>query len=62
MNSVSLSLVCEKFLRRYPENAELLWEVEQTGGLYQRTNIASKVQVLDLSGETYHTLDRRGAT
>lgn len=49
---VSLLLVCEKYLHQHPEDADLLWEVERTGSPRQRTNIASKLQVMDLSGET----------
>lgn len=53
MNSVhvSLFLVCEKYLHQFPEDADLLWEVENTGNPTQRTNIASKIRVMDLSGE-----------
>lgn len=59
MNSVyvSLFLVCKKYLCQYPEDRDLLWEVEGIGGPYQRTNIASKIQVMGLSGETSHKLD-----
>lgn len=49
---VSLLLVCEKYLRQHPEDTDLLWEVEGTGSPHQRTNIARKLQVMDLSGET----------
>lgn len=48
---ISLFLVCEKYLCEYPEHRDLLWEVESIGGPYQRTNIASKIQVMGLSGE-----------
>lgn len=49
---MSLFLVCEKYLRQHPERTDLLWEVERTGSPHQRTNIASKLRVMDLSGET----------
>lgn len=49
----SLFLVCEKYLCQYPGDTELLWEVESIGWPNQRTNIASKIQTMDLSGETY---------
>ncbi|TWW61110.1 Soluble lamin-associated protein of 75 kDa [Takifugu flavidus] len=48
--SNSMYRVCEKYLCEYPEHADLLWEVESIGGPYQRTNIASKIQVMGLSG------------
>lgn len=54
---VSLFLVCKKYLSQCPEGTDLLWEVESIGGPYQRTNIARKIQTLDLSGETEHKLD-----
>lgn len=54
---MSLFLVCEKYLRQHPEDTELLWEVERTGSPHQRTNIASKLRVMDLSGETLDELD-----
>ncbi|CAK6959542.1 trichohyalin-like [Scomber scombrus] len=41
--------VCGKYLRQYPEDTDLLWEVESVGGPNQRTNIASKIQTMDLS-------------
>ncbi|XP_056889116.1 uncharacterized protein LOC130525884 [Takifugu flavidus] len=47
--SNSMYRVCEKYLCEYPEHADLLWEVESIGGPYQRTNIASKIQVMGLS-------------
>lgn len=53
---VSVLVVCEKYLRQHPEDKDLLWEVEKTGGPHQRTNIASKIQVMDLSGELDLTL------
>lgn len=49
---ISLFLVCQKYLCEYPEYADLLWEVERIGGPYQTTNIARKIQVMGLSGET----------
>eukprot|EP00064_Thunnus_orientalis_P003336 superscaffoldBa00000268_g3345 len=41
--------VCEKYLRQYPGGTDLLWEVESVGGPSQRTNIANKIQTMDLS-------------
>ncbi|KAM7017946.1 soluble lamin-associated protein of 75 kDa-like [Tautogolabrus adspersus] len=41
--------VCEKYLRQYPEDADLLWEVESIGGPKQRTKISSRIQTMDLS-------------
>lgn len=51
--NISLSLVCEKYLHQYPEDTDLLWEVERIGCPYQRKNIANKIRVMDLSGDTY---------
>ncbi|XP_030000407.1 soluble lamin-associated protein of 75 kDa-like isoform X2 [Sphaeramia orbicularis] len=41
--------VCQKYLSQYPGDADLLWEVQSIGGPNQRTNIAKKIQVMDLS-------------
>lgn len=48
----SLFLVCEQYLRQYPGDKELLWEVESIGGPNQRSNIASKIQAMGLTGKT----------
>ncbi|XP_029960766.1 soluble lamin-associated protein of 75 kDa [Salarias fasciatus] len=45
----SMYKVCEKYLRQNPEDADLLWEVEGTGGFKQRSNIANKIQAMNLS-------------
>uniref|UniRef100_A0A3Q3WE93 Uncharacterized protein n=1 Tax=Mola mola TaxID=94237 RepID=A0A3Q3WE93_MOLML len=50
--SKSMYKVCEKYLSQYPGDAERLWEVESIGRPNQRTNIANKIQTMDLSGET----------
>lgn len=48
---LSLVLVCEKYLGQYPGDTDLLWEVQSIGGPNQRTNIASKIQAINLSGK-----------
>ncbi|XP_051278232.1 soluble lamin-associated protein of 75 kDa isoform X2 [Dicentrarchus labrax] len=45
----SMYKVCQKYLCQYPEHTDLLWEVESIGGPSQRTNIARKIQAMDLS-------------
>ncbi|XP_044051960.1 trichohyalin-like isoform X2 [Siniperca chuatsi] len=45
----SMYKVCEKYLCQYPGDTDLLWEVESIGGPNQRTNIACKIQAMDLS-------------
>ncbi|XP_028312228.1 titin-like isoform X2 [Gouania willdenowi] len=45
----SMFKVCEKFLGQYPGDTDLLWEVEGIGEPRQRTNIANKIQAMDLS-------------
>ncbi|XP_071337866.1 microtubule-associated protein futsch-like isoform X2 [Trachinotus anak] len=44
----SMYKVCEKYLCQYPGDIDLLWEVESIGAPNQRTNIASKIQAMDL--------------
>ncbi|XP_022608762.1 trichohyalin-like [Seriola dumerili] len=46
----SMYKVCEKYLCQYPGDTDLLWEVESVGALNQRTNIASRIQTMALSG------------
>ncbi|XP_032372800.1 titin homolog isoform X3 [Etheostoma spectabile] len=41
--------VCEKYLRQYPGDTDLLWEVESIGGPNQRHNLARKIQAMDPS-------------
>ncbi|XP_029108853.1 soluble lamin-associated protein of 75 kDa-like isoform X2 [Scleropages formosus] len=36
--------VCEQYLRKYPADEDLLWEVEGVGGPFQRSEIASKIK------------------
>uniref|UniRef100_A0A667YGZ3 Family with sequence similarity 169 member Aa n=1 Tax=Myripristis murdjan TaxID=586833 RepID=A0A667YGZ3_9TELE len=43
--------VCQTYLSQYPEDRDLLWEVESIGGPSQRTNIANKIRTMDLSGK-----------
>ncbi|XP_038559526.1 uncharacterized protein LOC119891758 isoform X1 [Micropterus salmoides] len=45
----SMYKVCEKYLGQYPGDTDLLWEVQSIGGPNQRTNIASKIQAINLS-------------
>ncbi|KAF1388750.1 hypothetical protein PFLUV_G00065880 [Perca fluviatilis] len=45
----SMYKVCEKYLRQFPGDTDLLWEVESVGGPNQRTNMASKIQAMDHS-------------
>lgn len=47
----SLLIVCKKYLLQYPGDTDLLWEVESIGAPNQRTNIANKIQGMDLSGK-----------
>ncbi|KAM9360150.1 soluble lamin-associated protein of 75 kDa-like [Symphorus nematophorus] len=47
----SMYKVCKKYMCQYPEDTDLLWEVESIGAPNQRTNIASKIQAMDLSGK-----------
>lgn len=44
-------IVCKKYLSRYPEDTELLWEIEGVGSPFQRTQIARKLQAMDLKGK-----------
>ncbi|XP_012992044.3 titin isoform X1 [Esox lucius] len=46
--SKAMYKVCEKFLRLYPADRDLLWEVESVGGPSQRTNIADKIQTMNM--------------
>uniref|UniRef100_A0A673BUA0 Family with sequence similarity 169 member Aa n=1 Tax=Sphaeramia orbicularis TaxID=375764 RepID=A0A673BUA0_9TELE len=52
--------VCQKYLSQYPGDADLLWEVQSIGGPNQRTNIAKKIQVMDLSGRRHNKLAENG--
>ncbi|XP_019716491.1 soluble lamin-associated protein of 75 kDa-like isoform X2 [Hippocampus comes] len=40
--------MCEKYLCQYPEDTDLLWEVEGVGGPNQMFNISKRVQTIDL--------------
>ncbi|XP_053510291.1 titin homolog isoform X2 [Ictalurus furcatus] len=46
--SPAMYKVCKKYLSRYPEDTELLWEIEGVGSPFQRTQIARKLQAMDL--------------
>ncbi|XP_017307448.2 rootletin isoform X1 [Ictalurus punctatus] len=48
--SPAMYKVCKKYLSRYPEDTELLWEIEGVGSPFQRTQIARKLQAMDLKG------------
>ncbi|XP_034025504.1 trichohyalin-like [Thalassophryne amazonica] len=50
--SVTMYKVCGKYLSKYPEYADVLWEVERTGTPAQRTNIANKIRTMDLRAVT----------
>ncbi|XP_077378485.1 uncharacterized protein LOC144019348 [Festucalex cinctus] len=39
--------LCEKYLCQYPQDTDLLWEVEGVGGPNQRFNIAKRAQTTD---------------
>ncbi|XP_076021318.1 uncharacterized protein LOC143012136 isoform X2 [Genypterus blacodes] len=45
----SMFKLCQKYLWQYPGDTVLLWEVENIGRPNKRTNIASKIQAMDLS-------------
>ncbi|XP_070689554.1 soluble lamin-associated protein of 75 kDa-like [Pempheris klunzingeri] len=45
----SMYKVCETYLCQYPGDTGLLWEVESIGGPNQRSNIASKIQAMDMT-------------
>ncbi|KAJ7993749.1 hypothetical protein DPEC_G00257910 [Dallia pectoralis] len=46
--SESMYKVCGKYLSLYPDDRDLLWEVVGVGGPSQRTNIADKIQTMDM--------------
>uniref|UniRef100_A0A8C1ZFP3 Uncharacterized protein n=1 Tax=Cyprinus carpio TaxID=7962 RepID=A0A8C1ZFP3_CYPCA len=46
--SEAMYKVCEKYFSIYPEDKELLWEVEKIGSPFQRTLIANRLQKLKL--------------
>ncbi|XP_060791590.1 soluble lamin-associated protein of 75 kDa-like isoform X3 [Neoarius graeffei] len=41
--SPAMTNVCRRYLDRYPADVDLFWEVEGTGGPYQRTRVAHKL-------------------
>uniref|UniRef100_A0A8C9RXE1 Family with sequence similarity 169 member Aa n=1 Tax=Scleropages formosus TaxID=113540 RepID=A0A8C9RXE1_SCLFO len=43
--------VCEQYLRKYPADEDLLWEVEGVGGPFQRSEIASKIKSMSTRGK-----------
>ncbi|MCJ8746819.1 hypothetical protein PDJAM_G00146220 [Pangasius djambal] len=46
--SPAMYKVCKKYLSLYPDDTELLWEIEGVGSPFQRTQIARKLQAMDL--------------
>ncbi|KAJ0019654.1 hypothetical protein NQD34_007223 [Periophthalmus magnuspinnatus] len=46
---VSYALVCQCYLRAFPGDSELLWEVDSSR-LNQRTSVASRIQNMSLTG------------
>lgn len=50
---VFLSAVCRRYLDRYPADVDLFWEVEGTGGPYQRTRVAHKLNSRPLTGKYF---------
>ncbi|XP_068616850.1 soluble lamin-associated protein of 75 kDa-like [Brachionichthys hirsutus] len=50
--SKSMYKVCDKYLRQYPGDADLLWEVESVGGPKQRTSISRKLQAMNLKSKS----------
>uniref|UniRef100_A0A8D0CN57 Family with sequence similarity 169 member Aa n=1 Tax=Scleropages formosus TaxID=113540 RepID=A0A8D0CN57_SCLFO len=49
--------VCEQYLRKYPADEDLLWEVEGVGGPFQRSEIASKIKSMSTRGKISPCLD-----
>uniref|UniRef100_A0A8C1LLU8 Uncharacterized protein n=1 Tax=Cyprinus carpio TaxID=7962 RepID=A0A8C1LLU8_CYPCA len=49
--SEAMYKVCEKYFSIYPEDKELLWEVEKIGSPFQRTLIANRLQKSKLKGK-----------
>lgn len=45
-----LVIVCKRYLSLYPENTELLWEINGVGSPFPRTQIARKLQAVDVKG------------
>ncbi|XP_021329079.2 uncharacterized protein fam169ab [Danio rerio] len=41
--TTAMQRVCSQYLRRYPADVDLLWEVEGVGGPYQKVKIATKL-------------------
>ncbi|KAB5528450.1 hypothetical protein PHYPO_G00140350 [Pangasianodon hypophthalmus] len=48
--SPAMYKVCKKYLSLYPGDTELLWEIEGVGSPFQRTQIARRLQAMDLKG------------
>ncbi|KAJ8380379.1 hypothetical protein SKAU_G00011570 [Synaphobranchus kaupii] len=43
--------VCEQYLTTYPADKELLWEVQNVGGPFQRSSIANKIKTMTFKAE-----------
>ncbi|XP_058231484.1 uncharacterized protein fam169aa isoform X2 [Hemibagrus wyckioides] len=48
--SPAMYKVCKKYLSLHPGDTELLWEIVDVGSPFQRTQIARKLQAMDLKG------------
>ncbi|XP_056303127.1 soluble lamin-associated protein of 75 kDa [Danio aesculapii] len=46
--TTAMQRVCSQYLRRYPADVDLLWEVEGVGGPYQKVKIATKLGSMTL--------------
>ncbi|MCI4392592.1 hypothetical protein PGIGA_G00147680 [Pangasianodon gigas] len=58
--SPAMYKVCKKYLSLYPDDTELLWEIEGVGSPFQRTQIARKLQAMDLKGVQDTPVTARG--
>ncbi|XP_067838812.1 soluble lamin-associated protein of 75 kDa-like isoform X2 [Heptranchias perlo] len=61
--SPSMYGVCRKYLNNYPDDHDLLWEVEGVGHLFQRVRIADRLlaQISPIKGMDVSQADERGA-
>ncbi|XP_067232269.1 soluble lamin-associated protein of 75 kDa isoform X2 [Chanodichthys erythropterus] len=46
--TLAMQKVCSQYLRTYPADVDLLWEVEGVGGPYQKVKVASKLGSMTL--------------
>ncbi|XP_051875285.1 soluble lamin-associated protein of 75 kDa isoform X2 [Pristis pectinata] len=60
--SPSMYRVCQKYLNNYPDDHDLLWEVEGVGHLFQRARIADRLlaQISPVKGMDISQDDERG--